>query len=306
MYFIEKLGVLLIKIGQKLKKPRIKIPKLISSDCYNNSNPQSINEKNININKTNEKSFLNLKDDEEIAAYISEFRDLKVAEVMIPRTNVIAVPCDIKINELKDKFISTTLTRIITYRESLDNIVGFIHVKDFLTYLDKTQTFNINKIIRKVIYLPRSTKCIDLLSKMRESRTHVAAILDEYGGVEGIVTIERLVEQVIGEISDEHDTDDKDSFIKKLDEYSYVIDARTLIQDIEKELGKLEFLSEEEGEYETFGGFVLSYLDRIPYKGESFIHPAGFNIEVLDASPRKVKMLKLSFTNEKNNLDKDE
>lgn len=316
----------------------------------NNKNYIDENSNTILSYKSNEGEFdirddaLNIKipAEQQIVDHLVEFRNLKVAEVMIPRTEIYAAHTSISSNELKKKFIQYKLTRMPIYKNNLDDLVGFIHVKDFLLYAanndkemkkntksinkncaDKNCTdgnnanenknksqniksndeyenhyFEINKIIRQLIYVPRFTKCIDLLMKMRTEGTHLAVVLDEYGGTEGLVTIAHLVEEVVGNINDEHDYNiEKNIAVRKINDKSYIVDARTSIQDIEERLGKLDFLSEEEGEYETLGGFILSYLGRIPTKGEKFKHPAGIHIEILEANQRKIKSLKVTFDN---------
>jgi len=238
--------------------------------------------------------------DAQIVEHLLEFRDLKASEVMIPRTDVFGVPISISMPELLEQFIKTKLTRIPIYKTSLDDMVGFIHVKDILPHIDQRDTFDMHRIIRQFIYVPRFTKCIDLLGRMRINATPLAVVLDEYGGTEGIVTVARLTEGIVGEITDEHDTARvKVDYVKKIGNNSYIVDARTSIQDVEKELGKQDLFSDEDGEYETFGGFILSYLGRIPSKDEKFLHNStNLSIEVLDATPRKIKLLKITLIND--------
>ena len=214
------------------------------------------------------------------------FRELRVGEVMIPRTDLIGIESEAKFEEIKKHFIETGYTRMPVYRVNLDDIIGFVHIKDVMPYMDGTKSFKLSDIMRKIIYSPRSTKCIDLLSHMRSETTHIAVVLDEYGGTEGMVLIENLVEKIVGDIPDEHDRDKK-VFIKQIDSFSFFIDARASIQDVEDHI-KVG-LSHEDGEYETFGGFILSYLDRVPMKGEKIVHESGIEIEITDAEPRKIK-----------------
>ena len=241
----------------------------------------------------------NLAADEEIIAHLNKFRDLKVSEIMIPRTEIIAVLSSISAEELKKEFIRTKLTRMPIYQKDLDNLIGFIHVKDFLLHSHNNKKFDMQSILRPMLYVPRFTKCIDLLVKMRMNAKHLAVILDEYGGTEGIIMITHLIEGVLGDINDEHDNDTaKKIYIKKLGSDSYIIDGRAQIQDIEKELGKMSnFLYEEDGEYETLSGFILSYIGRMPVKGEKFHHSSGALIEVIEADQRKIIKVKVSLDN---------
>lgn len=222
------------------------------------------------------------------------FKDSKVGEVMIPRTDLIGIDSHADFNTIKGQFINTGYTRVPVYKENLDDIIGFLHIKDFIQYMDGSKTFKLSEVMRNIIYSPRSAKCIDLLAHMRSSTTHIAVILDEYGGTEGMITIEKLVEQIIGDIRDEHDKEIK-VFITQVSDKNYIVDARASIQDLEEILQMS--LSQEDGEYETFGGFILSYLDRIPTKGEKIIHPMGLEIEIIDADQRKIKSTKVKIKN---------
>ena len=233
----------------------------------------------------------------QIVESLGELRDIRVSEIMIPRTDVIAISIKTTMQELYTKFITTKLTRIPVYKKNLDDIVGFVHIQDFLLFVgDKNKTFDINHALRTLIYTPRSTKCIDLLTKMRLEGTHLAVVLDEYGGTEGLITISCLLGSIVGEINDEHERRENNFFdIEEIAENSYILDAKTPIQDLEKKFGEIEFLSEEEGEYETMGGFILAYLGYIPEKGEKFRHPAGVEIEILEANHRRIGKIKLAF-----------
>lgn len=233
----------------------------------------------------------------QIAEYLGEYRDARVSEIMIPRTEIIAMPITANTQEIYTRFVSTQLTRIPIYKKNLDDIIGFIHVKDFLLFVGESKKmFDINNVLRSVIYTPRSTKCIDLLTKMRTEGTHLAVILDEYGGTEGLVAISCLIGGLIGDINDEHDKHSNScDEIVEIEQNTYILDAKTTIQDLEKKIGELEFLSEEEGEYETIGGFILAYLGHIPEKGTKFQHPSGLEVEILEANQRKIDKIKIQF-----------
>ncbi len=259
------------------------------SKYYKKKNVRYKHELNILSNINNIDNELDTAEKNIIKNLLS-FRELKVSEVMIPRTDTIAIPRESSFEEIKELFIKNGYTRMPVYGRDLDDVVGFIHIKDFTPYIDGTKSFDLSKVMRKIIYAPRSTKCLHLLSEMRNTRTHVAVILDEYGGTEGMVVIENLIEKIVGDIRDEHDKDSK-IFITKIGEEKYIVDARASIQDVEEILNFS--LSQEDGEYETFGGFILSYLDRIPNKGEKFLHPMGLEVEITDADPRKIKSTKI-------------
>lgn len=225
-----------------------------------------------------------------IIANLSSFRDLRAGEVMIPKTEIVGIKHTITLEEIKKSFIKGGHTRMPVYRGDLDDIVGFIHVKDFIPYIGGAKNFKLSDIVRTAIYAPRSIKCVDLLATMRKKATHLAIILDEYGGTEGILVVENLVEKIVGEIRDEHEKDVQ-ILIHQIDDHTYKVDAKANIQDVEETIGIT--LSEEDGEYETFGGFILSYLDRIPYKGEKLILSSGVEIEIEDVTPRKIKSTKV-------------
>lgn len=215
------------------------------------------------------------------------FRDIKASEVMVPRTDIIGVSIKATYKEVRELVLKEGHTRIPVYKESLDEIVGFIHVKDLIAFVDKPKSFAISKIMREIVYSPRSVKVIDLLAKMRKAATHIAIILDEYGGTDGLVTIEDMVEEIIGEIKDEHDASEEPNYIVALGDGKFKIDGRAKVEDVEECL--LVSISNEDGEYETFGGFILSYLGYIPKVGEQIQYQNGIDIEILEADERRIK-----------------
>ena len=220
---------------------------------------------------------------------------------MIPRAEIICVEHKITASRLRKRFVETKLTRIPVYQDTLNNILGFVHVKDFLSTPNGKADFDIKQILRPVIYVPGTQKCTELFKKMKTDGINLIVVLDEYGVVEGLVTVDRLVEGILGDISDEHDAQQNhvspDDY-EKLGDGSYIMDARMPIRLLQKDFGPLDFLSEEDGEYDTLGGFVLAYLGRVPEVGEKFHHKEGIRIEILEANPRKVIKLKVNFGDE--------
>lgn len=232
-------------------------------------------------------------EEREMLKNLIDFKTLKASEVMIPRTDIKGVEKNISAEELRQVFIETGHTRLPVFRDNLDQIIGFIHVKDFFPILGEATTeFKIEGIIRQLIYAPRSMKVINLLQKMRANGVHIAIVLDEYGGTDGLLTIEDLVEEIVGEIRDEHDDEGIKELIQDADGY-LLVDGRAQISEIEEKLGIS--LSEEDGEYETFGGFILSFLGRIPEIGEKFTHSSGLEIEILNADMRKIESAKIQL-----------
>jgi magnesium and cobalt transporter len=232
-------------------------------------------------------------EEKNILQNILSFGDLDASDVMIPRTDIAAVPLDIKLDNLKNTFTTLGHTRLPVYKNSIDEIIGFIHVKDVFKCLVQNKKPSLKNLTRELIFVPRSIKITDLLAKMKQSTVHIAIVLDEHGGTDGLVTIEDIIEEVFGEITDEYDQDKSSSYITFDGEF-FTIDARAKIEDVEKELGLM--LTDEEGEYDTFGGMIISFLGHIPQKGEMIVHPSGLEIEVTDADHRKVKITKVKFT----------
>ena len=223
-----------------------------------------------------------------------EARDMKVSEIMIPRADLVAISASLSLEEIRNKFIETGFLRLIMYGKDLDDILGFIHLKDFFKATAQ-ENASLHNLVRKTIYAAKSTKCFNLFEKMKQEDIDIAVILDEYGGIEGVISIERLMEQIMNTIQNSHDEEDNDGLlIEQINDNIYIMDARTSIQKVEELFKDVEFLSEEEGEYETIGGFILSYLDRVPSKGEIFNHVGGLEVEIIESTSRAIKKVKIT------------
>jgi CBS domain containing-hemolysin-like protein len=240
---------------------------------------------------------------------ILQFGTLTVEDVMVPRADIIAVDDTVSVAELMDVFRQAEHSRVPVYHETLDDPRGMVHIRDLMSWItseaeaDKEGTFNLAKvdlarsiasisILREILYVPGSMSVLDLLLKMQTTRLHLALVVDEYGGTDGLVSIEDLVEEVVGDIADEHDVEDE-PLIKSDPRLGLVADARTPISDLEKYLA-LELASEEqEEEVDTLGGLVFAIAGRIPARGELVRHPSGIEFEVLDADPRRIKKLRI-------------
>lgn len=219
--------------------------------------------------------------------------DTSASDIMVPRTDIIAVDYEANLDELKNLIIEKEHTRIPVYKENLDNIVGFVHTKDLIAYLGgagRKKIFSIQGVVREILFIPPSMKVIDLLLKMKSSRLHMAVVLDEYGGTEGLVTLEDVVEEIIGEIEDEHD-EDHVSEIKNIDESSFEVNARMPVEELEEKLGEKLKIGDESEDFDTLGGLVFSLLGHIPVKGEIAKHESGVEFEVIEADARKVSRL---------------
>ena len=222
---------------------------------------------------------------------------LSVEDVSIPKADIVAVHESITKDELFDTFKNTALTRLPVYENTLDNPLGFVHFKDFILNSnsdDDVSPFLVKNILRTLLFVPPSMSLGVLLAKMQAERIHMALVIDEYGGVDGLVTIEDLIEQVVGDIEDEHDeANQKDWLIEKPGQY--LATAKTSLREFKEETG-LDLTNEssiDAEEIDTFGGLVFMLAGRVPVRGEIVPHPHGMEFEIIEADPRRVKKLRL-------------
>jgi magnesium and cobalt transporter len=220
---------------------------------------------------------------------------LRVEDVMIPKVEVVAVQSDTTKPQLVEVFRESGLTRLPVFKDTLDTPVGMIHLKDFALkhgFNGSGERFSLNAMMRPLLYAPPSMPIGVLLQKMQSDRMHMALVIDEYGGVDGLVTIEDLIEQVIGEIEDEHDVGDDDHFVQEAPG-CFLAQARTPIDDFEEEIGQKLLFEEDQEEIDTLGGLVAMLAGRVPARGEVVKHPHGLDFEVVDADPRRIKRLRV-------------
>ncbi|MGI9393743.1 MAG: transporter associated domain-containing protein [Boseongicola sp.] len=220
---------------------------------------------------------------------------MRVEDVMLPKVEIVAVPIEIGQSDLVEVFRQSGLTRLPVYNGTLDSPTGMVHLKDFALrhgFNGKDEGFELSKMLRPLLYAPPSMPIGVLLQKMQTERMHLALVIDEYGCVDGLVTIEDLIEQVIGEIEDEHDIAEG-HFWSLEAPGCYVAQARTPIEDFEAEIGQKLVEPEDEEEIDTLGGLVFMLAGRVPARGEIVKHPAGFEMEVVDADPRRIKRLRV-------------
>jgi len=222
---------------------------------------------------------------------------LSVQDVSIPKAEIVAVNDTISKEDLFDTFKNTALTRLPVYEGTLDSPLGFIHFKDFILKSSSNgddSAFIVKKILRTLLFVPPSMSVGVLLAKMQAERTHMALVIDEYGGVDGLVTIEDLIEQVVGDIEDEHDeTNHKDWLLEKPGQY--LATAKTSLREFNEETG-LDLTNEasiDAEEIDTFGGLVFMLAGRVPVRGEIVPHPHGMEFEIVEADARRVKKLRL-------------
>ncbi|HWW48351.1 MAG TPA: hemolysin family protein [Xanthobacteraceae bacterium] len=250
---------------------------------------------------------------------ILELHEQRIADVMVPRADIIAVKRDISLGELMKLFESAAHSRLVVFNETLDDPIGMVHIRDLIGFMAShsrvdpavnarrkkpfpagldLRTINLatplceTGIIRKLLYVPPSMPAIDLLAQMQATHIHLALVVDEYGGTDGLVSIEDIVEQIVGEIDDEHDNDAPPAIIRQ-GENVFVADARASIEDVAAMVGDQFVIGEAGEDVDTLGGFLVAHCGRLPVRGEIISGPGPFEIEVLDADPRRVKRLRI-------------
>lgn len=228
------------------------------------------------------------------------FGESRVEDSMVPRADIIAVDVNISAQEVIKLFSECNHSRIALYRSTLDDPVGMLHIKDFVRALSEVDIDDIiiEKLAKDIIFVPPSMKSRELLLKMQVSRIHMALVIDEYGGTDGLLTIENLIEEIVGEIEDEH----SDSSLKKINIYENFLDvpARTKIEEVEEILGFSLLEEEVDEEIETIGGLVFLLAGRIPQRGELITHPKGFEIEIREVDQRKIINVRLRINSIRN------
>ena len=214
------------------------------------------------------------------------------ADVMVPRVDIVALDVDQPFSEVVKCMVENGHSRVPVYRETLDDVIGFIHVKDVLAPVADRRPARLEKLLRKVLYVAPSLPILDLLVQMRQARTHIAMVVDEFGGIDGLVTIENLIEEIVGDIEDEHDVPETPTLIERPDG-SIIADARMPIEALEEQHGIGLRPAGDEESVDTLGGLVFTLAGRVPKRGEVIAHPDGIEFEVLDADPRRVKRLRV-------------
>jgi CBS domain containing-hemolysin-like protein len=245
-------------------------------------------------------------------------RERRIGDVMVPRADIVAVRQDIGLGELLKVFASAGHSRLVVYDDTLDDAVGMVHIRDLIAFMteqaaasasrarrkrppaagldlkaiDLSKPLSSTKIIREMLFVPPSMPVLDLLAKMQATHIHLALVIDEYGGADGVVSIEDMVEQIVGDIADEHDDDLAPGVVRQLDG-SFLADARAHIEDVAAVVGPEFDIGEAAQEVDTLAGYVAVRIGRVPVRGELVPGPGRLEIEVLDADPRRVKKLKI-------------
>ncbi len=253
------------------------------------------------------------------------FGGLRVDDVMVPRADIVAIDDGESVGALMRVFQEAGVSRIPVYHETLDDPRGMVHVKDLLSYLggrggshahahagkadaerqaepchdlshvDLSKPISATSLMRPVLNVPPSMPAVNLLIRMQSTRNHIALVVDEYGGTDGLVTIEDLVEQVVGDIEDEHDVEEAANIVED-QRQGLIAQARTPIEELEEHLGIKLLKPDEQGEVDTIGGLVVGRVGRVPARGELVPHESGIEFEVLDVDPRRIKRVKVHRT----------
>jgi len=241
----------------------------------------------------------------ELVSQARAFQDLRVEDVMKPRADIVAIAKDCTFAELTERFVQAEHSRMPVYKETLDEPVGVVHVKDVFKLLarktrrprpdDKVLSGRHN-LVRQVLYVPASMRASELLGQMRAEQTHMALIIDEFGGTDGLVTLEDLLETLVGDISDEHDDALENGAAPVIEDGDgWVADGRTPLEDLEAAIGDGVDLAppDLDEEIDTVAGLVNALAGRVPQRREVIDHPGGFAIEVISADPRRVKRVRV-------------
>lgn len=228
--------------------------------------------------------------EKDILSNFLEFCNKTVDDIKIPRSDISSIISTATISDLNKKLIETGHTRILVYDDNLDNIIGFLHIKDLFKAMVAKRSFSLKKLIRTPILAAPSMKLIDLLTEMQRTRIHMAIVVDEYGGTDGIATIEDIMETVVGEIEDEHDSKDDPKY-EVIRPGEIITEARVDIEDLEELLGAT--LKTEEDDCETIGGLILSRIGHIPSKNTTINLTESISATIIDANSRVIKKIKI-------------
>jgi CBS domain containing-hemolysin-like protein len=252
-------------------------------------------------------------------------RERRIEDVMVPRADIIAVQQDISLGELVKVFEGAAHSRLVVYNDTLDDPVGMVHIRDLIAFMtaraavtpeknskrkkpfpanldlkaiDLAIPLSSTKITREILFGPPSMRLIDLLVRMQATRIHLSLVIDEYGGTDGLVSIEDIVEQIVGEISDEHDEDEMPGVVRQADD-SFMADARANLEDVVAVVGPDFEVGDAGKDVDTLGGYLTTRAGRVPVRGELVSGPGLYEIEVVDADPRRVKRVRIYKLNER-------
>ena len=219
------------------------------------------------------------------------FGEQTAGDICVTRGDIMAVPSDISFENLVQAFADAGHSRLPVYGESLDSVIGMVHIKDvFMANVDVSRDRSLKALMREPLFVPESMSVIELLARMRAQRIHLAIVVDEFGGTEGLVTVEDVVEEIVGDIEDEHDEAEA-GMLTMLDDGLWEADARVELEEVAQTVDRR--LSSDEDEVDTLGGLVFLLAGHIPSKGECVTHPSGWKLEAVDSDPRRIIRVRL-------------
>jgi magnesium and cobalt transporter len=227
-----------------------------------------------------------------LIANVLRLRGITADDVMVPRADIIAMRVDVTLDQAVALLREEGHSRLPVYREQLDDVVGMVHIKDVFAYVGRPEAFKLESILRRPLLVAPQIPVLDLLLQMRQARVHLALVVDEYGGIDGLVTIEDLVETIVGDISDEHDEVLSPMVIERADG-ALDIDARLPVKQFEARVGAVLTEDERDADIDTVGGLVFTLAGRVPARGEVLSHPSGWEFRVLDADARRLRRLRV-------------
>lgn len=283
-------------------KPLTHIFLLFSSIFYHilgktseNISPFATIEEFITLVNIGEREGIIEKEEKEFINNVIEFTDTEVHEVMVPRIDMVCVSIDDSLQDVWRKIIEEGHSRLPVYEGTIDNIIGIIHAKDVLKALAEKNYKNLRELIREVMYVPENMKINDLFNEMRKKKAHMAIVVDEYGGTAGLVTLEDLLEELVGEIEDEYDREER--MVSFVDDNTILVDAKMNIYELNELLE--EYWNEKlpETEYDTVGGLVLDILGRVPIRGEE-IKLGNLNIKIESMRRQRIEKIKITYNKE--------
>ena len=260
--------------------------------------------KKVNEDDLLEGNFVGKENTQEMLVNLRNLQTLRLDDISVPKADIIALSDEASFEDVIEVFRTSTFTRVPVYSDTLDNPLGLIHLKDFaLSHgFGSSNVFNMKSVLRPLIYVPPSMTLGTLLQRMQAEHIHMALVIDEYGGVEGLVTIEDLLEQIVGDIIDEHDVEEDQLWLEERSGV-YLVYARLELEDFLDQTGVDLRDPETEEEYDTIGGLVSSLTNRIPVRGEVIKDKMNNEYSVVDADPRSIKRLRVLVA-QKNEIDK--
>jgi magnesium and cobalt transporter len=227
-----------------------------------------------------------------LIANVLRLRETTAADVMVPRADIVAIRADVSLAQAIEQFRSDGHSRMPVIRESLDDVVGMVHLKDLFAYVGRPEAFSLEAIMRRPLMVAPQTPVLDVLLQMRAQRIHLALVVDEYGGIDGLVTIEDLVETITGDIADEHDDPAVPMLVERPDG-SLDVNARLPVDEFEAKVGPVLSEDERDADIHTVGGLVFTMAGRVPAKGEVLTHHSGIEFRVLDSDPRHIRRVRV-------------